>query len=273
MKENPESLAHRLYVVNCLREPLMSEIIRSLSLPVGSRGLDVGCGIGLQALQLAEAVGAAGHVTGLDASTSLLELAQEFARQSALPGRVSFRQGDWNELPFADGTFDWVWSADAAGYAAREPVRVMRELAQVVKPGGSVIVLFWSSQMLLPGYPALEARLNITRAGLAPCEEGTPPEAHCLRAMSWLREAGLVNVRAQVFAHSISAPLDEDVRASLAALFEMRWSGARTELSSEDWQAFQRLCRVDAPECILNRDDYYAFFTYSVFQGQIGEKA
>jgi hypothetical protein len=38
----------------------------------------------------------------------------------------------------------------------------------VVRLGGSVAILFWSSQMLLPGHPVLEARLNATRVGIAP---------------------------------------------------------------------------------------------------------
>ena len=51
-----------------LREPLLRSVIRALRLRKGSLGLDAGCGIGLPALLLAEAVGPAGHVTGLDLS-------------------------------------------------------------------------------------------------------------------------------------------------------------------------------------------------------------
>ena len=49
-----------------LRERLLRAAIRTLRPPRGSRGLDVGCGIGLQAMPLARAVGPGGHVTGLD---------------------------------------------------------------------------------------------------------------------------------------------------------------------------------------------------------------
>ena len=84
--------------------------------PGGSRGLDVGCGVGLQAAWLAEAVGPSGHVTGLDMSPRLLEHARRLAEQSDWRTAVPFREGDMSRLPFADNTFDWLWSADCAGY-------------------------------------------------------------------------------------------------------------------------------------------------------------
>ena len=66
-----DAYIRRLAESNPLREPTLRSVIRSLHLPSGSRVLDVGCGIGLQALLLAEAVGSAGHVTGLDLSESV----------------------------------------------------------------------------------------------------------------------------------------------------------------------------------------------------------
>ncbi len=156
--------ARVLFVMNPLTAPVIDAAIRALHLPLGSRGLDVGCGIGLQAMRLAEAVGSSGHVTGLDLSPRLLEHANRLVEQSGLAECVSFREGDMTRMPFADNTFDWLWSADCAGYApVADPSRLLNELARVIRPGGTVAILFWSSQMLLPGYPVLEARLNATR--------------------------------------------------------------------------------------------------------------
>nr|QNO46774.1 hypothetical protein DEIDBPHB_00023 [Methanosarcinales archaeon ANME-2c ERB4] len=63
-----DSYLQSLMVTNPLQEPVMRRVVRALNLPPGSRGLDVGCEIGLQAILRAEAVGAAGHVTDVDRS-------------------------------------------------------------------------------------------------------------------------------------------------------------------------------------------------------------
>jgi len=63
--------------INRLKEPVTCSAIQALQLPQGSRGLDAGGGTGFQALLLAEAVGHAGHVTILDLSAELLDIAKD----------------------------------------------------------------------------------------------------------------------------------------------------------------------------------------------------
>jgi ubiquinone/menaquinone biosynthesis C-methylase UbiE len=254
-------------VTNPLRAPVFRAAIQALQLPPASRGLDVGCGIGLQALMLAEAVAPAGHVTGVDSCPEFLNYAREMANKAGLSNRITFRQGDANKLPVADHTFDWAWSSDCVGYSPMEPLPLVKELARVVKPGGTVAVLAWSSQNLLPGHPLLEARLEATPSGIAPFVAGNKPESHFLRALGWFRDAGLQAPTARTFAGSAHAPLTDDLRAALIALFEMRWPGVESEVTGDDWAQYQRLCRPDSQEFVVDRPDYYAFFTYSMFQG------
>jgi len=116
-----------------------------------------------------------------------------------------------SKLPFDDDTFDWAWSVDCVGYAPLEPLPLVKELARLVKPGGSVAILAWSSQMLLPGYPVLEARLNATSSGIAPFTRGKRPELHFLRALGWFRDAGLEEPTARTFAGDACAPLTDDL--------------------------------------------------------------
>jgi len=49
----------------------------------------------------------------------------------------------------------------------------------------------------------------------------------------------------------------------------MRWVDVGAELSEEDWVEFQRLCLPESPEFILDLPDYYAFYTYSMFRGNV----
>ena len=251
---------------NPLREPTLREAIRALHLPPGSRGLDAGCGIGLPALLLAEAVGPAGHVTGLDISAEFLLHAKEIVNKSGLSEQISFQEGDVNKLPFNDDTFDWVWSSDCVGYpTSEEPLPLLKELARVVKPGGSVAILAWSSQQLLPGYPLLEARLNATCSALIPCVKGKKQESHFVRALGWFRQAGFEEPTARTFAGDVYAPLSEDICNALITFFNMLWGEPQPEVSQEDWAEYQRLCQPESPDFILNLPDYYAFFTYSMF--------
>lgn len=260
---------HRLLLSDPLREPVMRAAIQALQLPTGSRGLDAGCGAGSLTLLLAEAVGPNGHVTGVDMNSAFLAHATKTAEESGLAKRVSFQQGDVSNLLLDKDSFDWAWSADCVGMIPAHPVPPLKELARVVRPGGSLAILLWSSQQLLPGYPLLEARLNATTAGIAPFTIGTKPERHHFRALGWFREAGLKVPTAQTFIGEAQAPLRDEIRAALTSLFEMRWGNPQPELTSEDWAKYQRLCQPESPDFILNLPDYYAFFTYSMFRGEV----
>jgi demethylmenaquinone methyltransferase/2-methoxy-6-polyprenyl-1,4-benzoquinol methylase len=258
-----------LRVTDPLRVPVLRAAMRRLQLPPGSQGLDAGCGIGLQAMLLAEAVGPDGHVTGLDLSAEFLGYAEGIVAEAGLSGQISFQKGDVRSLPFDDDAFDWAWSVDCVGYAPLEPLPLIQELARVVRPGGRVAILAWSSEKLLPGYPQLEARLGATSAGIAPFVKGKRPGSHFLRALGWFREAGLEKLTAHTFAGGAHAPLSEELRSALLALFQMRWPGVASELGPEDGEAYRRLCLPESADFILDHADYCAFFTYTMFQGQV----
>lgn len=255
---------------NPIREPMLREAIQALNLPPGSVGLDAGCGIGFQAMLLAEAVGPAGHITGLDTSKEFLRYAQKLVESSPLSGRITYQEGDVSELPFDDSSFEWVWSVDCVGYPAEEnPLLKLKELARVTKPGGIVAILGWSSQMLLPGHPLLEARLNATCSSYLPYVRGKKAKSNFLNALGWFRELGLEDSKSRTFVNEIYAPLADEMRTALISFFEMLWGEPQPEVSEDDWREYQRLCQPDSPDFILDRQDYYAFYTYSMFQGKV----
>jgi ubiquinone/menaquinone biosynthesis C-methylase UbiE len=72
---------------------------------------------------------------------------------------------------------------DIVGNLKTNPVLLLKEIARTVKPGGMTYILNWSSQMLLPGYPVLEARLNATSSGIISFEPKMKPELHKMCAL------------------------------------------------------------------------------------------
>ena len=146
---------------------------------------------------------------------------------------------------------------------------VLNELMRVVKSGGEVILLGWSSQQLLPGHPLLEARLNATCSGYIPFLKEKSPDVNFMRASHWFRKAGLEGIKAQTFVGEVQSPLTSGTRTALISLFEMLWGDPQPETSPEDWRQYQQLCVPESPDFILDIPDYYAFFIYSMFRGKV----
>jgi SAM-dependent methyltransferase len=261
-----------LLEANPLRKPALRSIIRDLELPRCSKGLDAGCGIGLQAFLLVESIGSDGHVTGVDIMPELLAYGEGLAAKAGLSDQVTFLAGDVGCLPFQDDQFDWAWSADCIGYPAGDLTPLLQELVRVVKPGGRIVLLGWSSQQVLPGYPLLEARLNATCSGYIPFLRDKPPEQSFMRASGCFKRLGLEDVQVSTFVGEVQAVLNNGERTALTSLFEMLWSFPQPEAAMEDCKEYKRLCTPASPDFILNIPDYYAFFTYSVFRGRVPER-
>ncbi|MDD2619883.1 MAG: class I SAM-dependent methyltransferase [Syntrophomonadaceae bacterium] len=264
-----QSYVNSLLLSQYLRKPIIKSIIQSMQLPTSSTGLDLGCGIGLNTILLAEVLGPCGQVIGLDREEEMLLKARSLLSKSEVNERISLEKGDVGNLPFPDKSFDWACSIDCVGAIAVDPVPLLKEVIRVVKPGGQVFIIIWSSQSILPGFPLLEARLNASSAGIAPFAIGMAPEMHTMRALGWFKQAGFTDNRAQTFIRDICPPLKAEIIAAMTDLFNMRWGSIEKEVAPELWHDYQRLCRPDSPDFILKIPDYYAFFTYSVFSGRV----
>ncbi len=99
--------------------------------------LDVGCGLGGDALALARQVGEGGRVVGVDNSAQLIVEARERIADSALP--VEYHVGDIYALDFPDATFDGC-RADRVFQHLDRPGDALAELIRVTKTGGRIVV-------------------------------------------------------------------------------------------------------------------------------------
>jgi SAM-dependent methyltransferase len=137
-----------------LREETLGLLVEHGDL-AGRRVLEVGCGTGARAVQLAQRHGA--RVTGLDASAEMLVQ----ARDRAVPG-VEFVEGRAEELPFADATFERVLFETSIHLVDR--AAALPQAARVLAPGGRLAILtvdpagvddFWLAP-LLPSWAAID---------------------------------------------------------------------------------------------------------------------
>jgi ubiquinone/menaquinone biosynthesis C-methylase UbiE len=108
-----------------------------LAIKEGAALLDVGCGVGQDALTLAGLVGPAGRVVGIDASETMIQEARARAAEAHLP--VEYLSGDAYRLPFADGTFDGCQSSRVFEHLS-EPGRALAEMVRVARPGARIVV-------------------------------------------------------------------------------------------------------------------------------------
>ena len=104
----------------------------------GSKVLDCATGTGDLALAFKRTVGASGRVVGTDFCAEMLELAPPKAAAAGL--EIEFAQADAQHLPYGDDLFD-VASIAFGIRNVDDPVKCLREMARVVRPGGRVVVL------------------------------------------------------------------------------------------------------------------------------------
>ncbi len=123
---------------------LIEELLNWAAVPPApeppSQILDVGCGIGGSSLYLAQKFGAS--ATGITLSPVQAERAAERAREAGMGDRLQFQVADALNMPFADRSFDFVWSLES-GEHMPDKAKFLQECCRVLKPGGKFIMATW----------------------------------------------------------------------------------------------------------------------------------
>lgn len=123
------------------------QTMKAMNVQEGAAALDVCCGTGDWTIALAEATGPSGKVIGLDFSQNMLNVGKEKIKEAGLE-HVQMIQGNAMELPFEDGTFDYV----TIGFGLRnvpDYIQVLKEMNRVLKPGGMAVCLETSQPTML----------------------------------------------------------------------------------------------------------------------------
>ncbi|CAK3824589.1 Sterol 24-C-methyltransferase erg-4 [Lecanosticta acicola] len=111
-----------------------------MNLQEGSRVLDVGCGVGGPAREIAKFAGV--NVVGLNNNDYQIERATHYAQQEKLSDQVSFVKGDFMQMSFPDNSFDAVYAIEATVHAPSLE-GIYSEIFRVLKPGGVFGVYEW----------------------------------------------------------------------------------------------------------------------------------
>lgn len=119
---------------------LIEEVLQWAQVKSAENILDVGCGIGGSSLYLAGKYAAS--VTGITLSPVQANRATERAAGLGLSRRTNFQVADALSMPFADNSFDLIWSLES-GEHMPDKTKFLQECYRVLKPGGTMIVVTW----------------------------------------------------------------------------------------------------------------------------------
>ncbi|MEC4570495.1 class I SAM-dependent methyltransferase [Streptomyces virginiae] len=170
----------------------------------GMAVLDVGCGPGTITADLAELVAPGGRVTAVDAARDVLAQARAHVQERGLDDAVTFAVADVHALDFPDDSFDVVHAHQVLQHVG-DPVRALREMRRVCRPGGVVAArdADYAAMTWYPATPGLDAWLDLYRR-VARANGGEPDAGRHLRA--WARQAGFTDVTSSATAWCFATP-------------------------------------------------------------------
>jgi ubiquinone/menaquinone biosynthesis C-methylase UbiE len=215
-------------------------ILGGLRLKKGATVLDIGCGAGDDAFDIASIVGRGGHVTGVDISEFLI--AEAVRRSSQRNLSVSFEVGDAQSLRFADGFFDAVRTERMLMHVP-DPVKALSEMFRVLRPGGRMAVQDFDWETQFCDSPYKETTRKIALSFCDAIKNGWIGR----RLPRLFREAGMTDIA--VSFRTVSIPYDFLQLLIGGHVARAVYAGVVTEHEADLW--WTHLARANAARSFL----------------------
>lgn len=235
-------------------EPELNGAIGHYELGPAARVLDCPCGDGFYTRLFARHM-RGGEVVAADISDAYLDRARATVGATRVP--VTFERADAYRLPFPDASFDLVWCAQSM-ISLDDPPAAIREMARVLKPGGTVAVLETDDyhHVLLPWPVNLElAILKAVRTAAVKRHGSSAKFAQSRKLRGEFFDAGLTPTGKRTVVADRVAPFGETEREFLTHHFRRLRDLVRTELKTEELAAFDRFTDADTADGFLNAPD------------------
>ncbi len=133
-------------IMNRVNRGVIDSTIDLLRVSPDHQVLEIGFGGGSALVQLAKRL-TSGSVTGVDSSADMVLQAERKFRRDIAAGRVQVQAGDVSQLPFADSSFDRVFTINTI-YFWPDALQGLSEIRRVLKPGGIAAVSLRSKQKM-----------------------------------------------------------------------------------------------------------------------------
>lgn len=236
--------------------PELEAAIGLYALPDRARVLDSPCGDGFYTSLLACHM-RSGTLVAADLSPECLDNAKQAVQTISAAPAVEFHCADAYNLPFDDNSFDFVWCAQNF-ITLDDPKKALREIARVLRRGGSVAVLETDEyhHVLLPWRVELE--MVVQRAVRDGCQHkfgDVTKFAQTRHLRSEFREAALrPTVRRTVVADR-AAPFDSATRDFLTKHLNYLQGFVHMELTPREKAKLARAIDAHHPDSLINHPD------------------
>jgi len=199
------------HLVPALFLPWAADLLRRTDPRPGERVLDVACGTGAVARQVAPLVGPGGSVTAIDISPAMLEVARGVPLSAG--GRIDWRSGSAQGLPFPDGAFDLVLCQQGLQFFP-DRVGALREMRRVLTAAGRIGVSVSAGLEQQPVYAAINRAMERQIGIAALAEPFSLGDAGELAAL--LGAAGFRDIDVQTLSRPVHFPsVRQFIRASV----------------------------------------------------------